>query len=247
MDGYTLGRLVRTLRHRARLTQQQLADRCGIKRWKIVKLEAGDIATLRFGDVSQCLGALDARLDIRAWYHGAAGERVMDELHSLLVGAMVKLLRDLGWEVRVEVSFSTYRERGSIDILAWHPPTRALAVGEIKSELGSIEGTLRPFDVKFRLARSIARERFGWQPLVIGRVLVLPEDRTARRAVDRHSLVLDAALPERSRALRTWLGDPVGDIAGIWFMTDVRHLNGMRNPSAIRRVRRPRPRSGQAA
>lgn len=247
VDGYTLGQLHRTLRHRAGLTQEELAGRCGVRRWKVVKLEAGEIGKLRFADVQRCLGALDARLDIRAWYHGAAAERVLDEAHARLVGQVIDVLRSHGWLVQVEVSFSNYGDRGSIDVLGWHPDRLALAVHEIKSELGSIEGTLRPFDVKCRLARSIVRERFGWHPLVVGRILVLPEDRTARRAVERHAVVLGAALPSRSRAVRTWLRDPVADVSGIWFLTDVQQSNAKRNPSAIRRVRRPLPRSGSAA
>jgi hypothetical protein len=159
---------------------------------------------------------------------------------------MVGLLRAFGWMVEVEVSFSKWGERGSIDVLAWHPPMRALLIVEIKSELGSLEGTLRPFDVKARHARTIARERFGWQARVVGRTLVLPEDRTARRAAARHATVLDTALPARSRQLRSWLHAPAHDIAGVWFLTNRQHVDGKRNPSAVRRVRsassrRPEP------
>ncbi len=243
VDGYRLGRLHRILRHRARLTQEALALKCGVGRWKIVKLEAGELDALRIGDVERSLAALDARLDVRARYRGAAGDRLLDERQAALVGAAVELLRAYGWTAHVEVSFSDYGDRGSIDVFGWHAPSRALVVEEIKSELGSIEGTLRPFDVKCRLAPKIARERFGWDPHVIGRFLVLPEERTARSAVERHAAVLDASLPARSRALRSWLRRPVGSIAGIWFLTDVGPVNGMRNPSAVCRVRRPNPRS----
>jgi len=243
VDGYKIGRLARLLRHRAGMTQAAMAALTGVRRWKLVKLEAGDIAKLRFGDVDRCLAALDARLDVRAWHHGAAADRLLDERHASLVGEIVRILRRHGWIVEVEVSFSDYGDRGSIDVLAWQPLGRVLAVLEIKSELGSLEGTLRPFDMKFRLAPKIVRERFGWQPLTIGRILVLPEDRTARRAIERHSVVLDVALPARSRQLRTWLRNPVGGIAGIWFLTERQHSNLARNPSAIRRVSRGNSRS----
>lgn len=243
VDGYRLGRLHRILRQRAGFTQEALALKCGVGRWKIIKLEAGEFDDLRVGDVERSLGALDARLDVRAWYHGAAADRLLDQSHAALVGAAVELLRAYDWTAQVEVSFSNYGDRGSIDVLGWHAPSRALVVEEIKSELGSIEGTLRPFDVKYRLAATIARDRFGWDPRVIGRFLVLPEERTARRAVERHAAVLNASLPARSRALRSWLRRPVGSIAGIWFLTDVGPVNGMRNPSAVCRVRRSNPRS----
>ena len=231
------------LRHRARLTQAELAALSGVGRWKIGKIEAGQLADLRFGDVEACLAALDAVLVVSASYHGAAGDRLLDEQHAGLVTLMVALLRRYGWEVRVEVSFSEYGERGSVDILAWHPQFRALLVIEVKSELGSIEGTLRPFDIKCRLAPKLARERFGWQPRSVGRMLVLPDDRTARRAVERHQHALSAALPARSRRLRAWLRDAGEPIGGIWFLSGAGSTGTTRNPSAIRRVRRPRPRS----
>jgi len=246
MDGYRLGQLLRLLRHRAGLTQQELAQKCGVGRWKIVKLEAGELDALRFGDVGRCLGALDGRLDVRGWHHGAAGDRLLDERHAGLKGLAVEIQRGFGWLTQVEVSFSDFGDRGSIDVLGWHAQTRALAVEEIKSELGSLEGTLRPFDVKARLARKIARERFGWDAQFVGRILILPDESSARRAVARHSAALDTVLPARSRELRAWLRRPVGNIGGIWFLSDVGSVNTKRNLSAIRRVRRPGPRSRSA-
>jgi transcriptional regulator with XRE-family HTH domain len=243
MNGQRLGRLHRLLRHRAGFTQAELSARCGVARWKIVKLEAGALNDLDFGDAERLLGALDARLEVRAWYHGAAGDRLLDEQHALIVAARVETHRRYGWQCRVEVSFADYGERGSIDLLGWHAATRTLVVEEIKSELGAIEGTLRPLDVKCRLAPKIALQQFGWSAINVGRILVLPEDRTARRQVERHERTLRAALPAGSRELRRWMRQPFGAIAGIWFLTDVQHVNGKRNPSAIRRVRRPRSRS----
>jgi hypothetical protein len=160
-----------------------------------------------------------------------------------LIAKVVKLLKRLGWLVEVEVSFSEFGERGSIDVLAWQPSERALAVLEMKSELGGIDPTLRPLDVKVRLAPRIAR-RFGWHNTVaVARIVVLPEDRSARRAVQRHSTVLDSALPARSRQIRRWLRQPAGPLAGIWFLTDVGSADAKRNPSAVQRVRRARSRS----
>ena len=243
MDGYRIGRLHRLLRHRAGLTQEELARKCGVGRWKIVQLEAGAIDELRFGDVARCFGALDGRLDVRGWYHGAAGDRLLDERHAMIQGQAVEIQGGFGWLAQVEVSFSDYGDRGSIDVLGWHPGTRSLAVEEVKSELGSIEGTLRPFDVKARLARKIALERYGWDAQFVGRILILPDDSSARRAVERHSAALNAVLPARSREVRAWLRQPVGNIGGIWFLSKVGSADAERNPSAIRRVRRPRPRS----
>lgn len=114
---------------------------------------------------------------------------------------------------------------------------------EIKSELGAMDGLLRPLDVKVRLAAKIGRDRFGWQAKSVSRIVVLPEDRTARRAVERHQAILTQALPARSREVRAWLKRPVGGIAGLWFLSDDGSANAPRNPSSIRRVRVTNPRS----
>jgi len=241
-----IGQLVRLLRHRLEMTQMELGQKAGIGRWKVIKLEAGDLTELRFGDVESCLEELGGRLLVSAAYRGAEGDRILDEVHARLVGAIASILREFGWEVQLEVSFSEFGERGSIDVLAWHPGSRALLVIEVKSELGSIEGTLRPLDVKVRLAPKVARERFGWSPRVVSRMLVLPENTLARRAVARHSAALDAVLPARSRELRAWVRQPAAPIAGVWFLSSVRYFDSKRNPSSIQRVRRAVPRSGQA-
>jgi Holliday junction resolvase-like predicted endonuclease len=73
-----------------------------------------------------------------------------------------------------------YGERGSIDLLAWHEATRTLLVVEVKTEVASIEATLRKHDEKVRLARRVAADRFGWQATVTSRLLVLP--RTSPRS-----------------------------------------------------------------
>lgn len=195
-------------------------------------------------EIDRCFEALDARLDLTVRYHGAAIERLLDEGHAGLVAAFLRLLHQLGWETRVEVTFNDYGERGSIDIVAWHRVRRALLVVEVKSEVGSVEGTLRPFDIKCRLAPKVVRHQFGWEPSTVGRLLLLPEDRTARRTVERHRAVFDQKLPSRSRDLRRWLRDPEGIAAGIWFLTIGDRADTKRNPSAIRRVRKPNPRSG---
>ncbi len=229
----------RRLRQRARLTQLALSEKSGVPRWKIGRLEADDLAHLRFDEVSRCLAALGAELEVRALYRGAAADRLLDEGHAALVGVVVATLRRLGWEARVEVAFSEWGERGSYDILAWHAGARAVLVIEVKTELGSVEGTLRPLDVKVRLAPTVAQDRFGWRARLVGRALVMPEGRNGRRAVERHSVVLRAQLPATSRGLHTWLRAPVAEIGAIWFVSAPDGGAWQQNPSSVRRVRSP--------
>jgi hypothetical protein len=234
-----VGRVHRRLRQRARLTQKVLSEKCGVPRWKIGKIEADLLDQLRFEEVERSLAALGAELEVRARYRGAEAERLLDEIHARIVRRVVELLRRYGWQTRVEITFSEWGERGSYDILAWHPASMALIVVEVKSELGSIEGTLRPMDVKVRLARTIALDRFGWRARLVAQVLVLPEDRSARRAVARHETVLRAALPATSRQLRSWLRRPHKSIGAIWFVSAPGGHAWPRNPSSVQRVRSP--------
>jgi hypothetical protein len=230
------------LRVRLRLRQSDVALKAGLGRWKVVKLEAGEIDDLTLGEVERCLAALGARLKVSADWRGAALDRLLDEAHAQLVAAVLAVLEQFGWQARVEVTFSEYGERGSIDILAWHAVARVLLVVEIKSEMGGIDPLLRPLGVKVRLAPKIAAREFGWRtPGPASRIVVLPDEVTARRAVARHAGVVNNVLPARSREIRRWLRQPSGQMAGIWFLSNVGSANTMRNPSSIRRVRRSSP------
>jgi hypothetical protein len=241
-----LARVHFALRRRLRL-RQEVATAAGIRRWKVYRLEAGEIDGLRVGDVRKAFEQLGGQLNISAFFKGAELERILDEVHARLVAAVVKVLTGAGWTVKVEVSFSTRGDRGSIDVLGWHSGERALLVIEIKSEIPGMDPLLRPLDVKVRVASQVARERFGWAPRTVSKVVVLPEDSTARRVARRHANVLRAVLPTESRDVRRWLRNPQAELAGLWFLSLAKSAHTARNPSSIRRVQRPRTRSVSAS
>ena len=217
MNDRTVGRVVRALRHGKRLTQRQLGEACGVSQGTISNLEGGHIERMSVRAVRGALSRLDADLSLQVfWRHGVV-DLLLDERHAGLVGVTANILRGHGWDVVPEISYSEYGERGSIDLAALQAARRVLLIVEVKTELVSIEATLRKLDEKVRLGPTIVRDRFGWQPALVGRVLVLPEESTARRRVARHSAVLDQALPQRGRSLISWLRSPVGPLAAIWF------------------------------
>ena len=144
----------------------------------------------------------------------------MDEGHAAIVGVVVRWLTDVGWEVQPEVTFAVYSERGSIDVLAWDAASRTLLVVEVKTELASVEETLRRHDVKARLAHRVAAERFGWHAARTARLLVLPDTSMARRRVARHAAVLERAYPVRGTDARRWIRAPRVAIAGLVFVSD---------------------------
>jgi hypothetical protein len=163
--------------------------------------------------------ALDARWEPTISWRGGALDRLLDERHAARIALVVELLGDRAWKFEVEVTYSRFGERGSIDVLAWHAPTATGLVLEVKSEFVSVEATLRKLDEKVRIARQeLIRDRFGQHSLTVGRLLVLPSTSTERRRVARADRVLAPALPTRGDAMRAWLRRPAGPVRGLLFV-----------------------------
>jgi hypothetical protein len=133
---------------------------------------------------------------------------------SRLAVAVIAKLNALGWQVVPEVSFSVYGERGFIDLLAWHAPTRTLLVIELKTEIVDANELLGILDRKTRLARRIAVER-GWSPLNVSTMLVVAGSSTNRARIQALEPMLRAALPLGSVEMSAWLRAPVGRVAGL--------------------------------
>ncbi len=218
--------------------QADVADAAGVGRSTVVRVEHGQLDRMPLFLVRAVLGALEMDLQLVARWRGGDIDRVADEGHAILVGVIAALLEALGWTVQLEVSFSVYGERGSIDLLAWHAATRTLLVVEVKASLNSVEETLRRLDVKVRLAAQVARERLGWDPSATAFALVLPDDATSRRRVQRHARVIDRAFPLRGRAARSWLRTPSGGAGMLLFLSDGHREGRMRRIAPRRRVRR---------
>lgn len=243
MDELRMGRILRAIRHRLGWRQEDVAAKAGVSQDAVSRLERGHIEGLTIRTVQRIARALDADVALVVRWRGGELDRLLDEGHATLVGAIATLLEADGWLTVAEVTYSVYGERGSIDLIAWHPPTRTLLVVEVKTELTSVEATLRKHDEKVRLAERIAAERFGWQADRIARLLVLPDGSTARRRVARHDVVLGRAYPLRGRELRRWLRDPsdASDASGgIAFQSLTHRARGRRDPVTRKRVRTTR-------
>ena len=187
-----------------------MAGRAGLSQDTISLVERGRIDGLSLRRLRAIAAALDAELVVTIRWRAGDLDRLLDEGHAALVGRVAAWLEKLAWDVRPDVTFSIFGERGSIDLLGWHSAERTLIVVEVKTELTSIEETLRRHDAKLRLAGRIGVDRFGWQPRRVARLLVLPNTATARRRVRRHEAILGRAYPLRSTELRRWLRAPGG-------------------------------------
>ena len=219
MDDVRAGRLLRALRRRARLTQKQLGALVGVSQQELSVLERGHFDAVQIRTVRQVFRGLEASVDLEIRWRGGAIDRLLDERHAAVVGATADLLSASRWEVVPEVTYNHFGDRGSIDLFAWHAPSATLLIVEVKTELASVEATLRKHDEKTRLAREVAAERFGWRPTTVARLLVLPDQRTARRQVERAERVLARTYPMRGWAARRWLTNPIGRGDGLLFVS----------------------------
>jgi transcriptional regulator with XRE-family HTH domain len=221
VDDMRIGRVARVLRQRLGLRQADVARSAACSQDEISLLERGRIEGMSLRRLRRLFQVFDAEVVVIIRWRGGSLDHLLDARHASLADATIGLLAGAGWVVQPEVSYSVYGERGSIDLLAWHEPTRTLLVVELKTELTSIEETLRRHDTKIRLGPEIARERFGWDPKVVARLLVLPEGRTSRRRVDRHQATLRRVYPLATSAVKRWLRSPSGGaIGGILFLAD---------------------------
>lgn len=217
MDPVRFGLAIRALRRQRRWLQAELARRAGVSQAAISRIERGGVDRLAVHTIAQVVGALGARLSIRILAHGEDLDRLLDGRHAEIVEEIARMLRALAWVVVPEATFSVYGERGSIDLLAFHPATGALLVIEVKSTVPDVQATLAGIDRKARLAEQIARSR-GWTVRSVSRWLVLPGDTTTRRRIQTHSATFTAALPLGTIELRRWAASPSGPVSGILFV-----------------------------
>jgi hypothetical protein len=92
----------------------------------------------------------------------------------------------------------------------------------VKSVVPDVQATIAGVDRKARLAPVIARER-GWAVRSVSRILVLANDRTARRRVGQFAATFARAFPGRTVELRRWMADPDGQVSGVLFVSDATH------------------------
>lgn len=227
MDDLRIGRIARALRHRLNLTQTEVGRRWGRSQDRVSWIERGRLDGMTLRRLRHLFAVFDAELVVFVRWRGGDVDRLLDRGHAALAEAVAGDLEPLGWVVEPEVSYSEFGERGSIDLLAWHPASRSLLVIEVKTELTSIEETIRRHDVKTRLGAKIARDRLGWDPISVSRLLVLPDERTPRRHVEGHQRLFAGAYPVRGWDVRRWLrtrasSQPPASMAGLLFLP----LNG---------------------
>ncbi len=223
------------------MRQEDVGRHARLSRSLVARMESGDVDGVTVGRLRAVANALGATIDVRLRWQGEALDRLLDEAHARLVDAFVVLLRASGWDVAVEVSFSVWGERGSIDIFAFHRATGIVLVVEVKSVVPDSQATLHGLDRKARLAEELAQAR-GWTCRGVARLLVVGDSATSRRRVARLGATYAAALPARGWEVRRWLRRPAGPIAGLMFLSTA--TGGGTNAAIPGQERVRRPKSG---
>lgn len=177
MDAVRLGSALRALRRMRGWTQADVAKRARVSQSAVSRGERGEALSLTGRNLKAIAEALGARYDPRVVWQGEGLDRLLDAAHAGLVERVVEVLRENEWQVVPEATFNIYGERGSIDILAFHPESGSLLIVEVKSVVPDMQGLLASMDRKDRLGPRIAAAH-GWDPRSISRLIVLPEDRT---------------------------------------------------------------------
>ncbi len=213
-------------------------------RSQVSLIERGHLDHLPLATVRRIAAALDVRIEVTARWRGGELDRLLSARHAALSDAVARHLRGLGWEVVPEVSFAIGAERGWVDLLAWHAPTRTLLVIEVKTEIVDIQALIGTQDRKVRLAPRIARDR-GWLPAVVAGWVVVAEGPTNRRRVAAHAALLRAAYPSDGRTLNRWLANPVGALAALSFFSSAGKGDPRSSFASVKRVRR-RPAEARA-
>ena len=217
MDSIRFGRGIRALRHRRGWRQEDLAAAARVSRGVVARLEQGRGDRAPVATLERVASALGARVIVRLDWQGEGLDRLLDARHAALVDLVVRVMSSAGWLCATEVTFNVYGDRGSVDVLAFHPESGMCLVVEVKSAIPEIGGMLMTLDRKARLAPRIAADR-GWRPTAVGRLLVVGDGRTARRRFTEHQAMFDSAFPVRGWAARRWLAHPtvVASWSGLW-------------------------------
>jgi transcriptional regulator with XRE-family HTH domain len=238
MDAVRLGAVFRAVRLRKRWRQADVARAAGVSIATVSRIERGKLEELAIRTLLTVAASLEIRIDLTARWRGGELDRMLNAGHAALHEAVARHVLPAGWLMAPEATFSIYCERGAIDVLAFHPPTGALLVIELKTDIVDVQALIGSVDRYRRLAARIAAER-GWRATSVSCWVVLRESPTNRRRLAAHATVLRQAFPDDGRRLRGWLARPVRTIAALTFLSDSRRRNVIAASSGVRRIRRP--------
>lgn len=194
-------------RLRLDLTQQQIADRVGVSRSYIAKVELGQAnPPLRL--VESIAEALGLELELATTPPLFMKDRLQrDVVHAHCSGYIDRRLVAGGWKTAREIEVHHGRSHGWIDLLAFDPRSGTLLVIEVKTrvdDLGAIERQLVWYE---RSAWPVARD-LGWEPRRAASWLLLLASEEVERALRANRSTLELSFPRRAGDMLEDLGSP---------------------------------------
>jgi transcriptional regulator with XRE-family HTH domain len=239
MEPMRVGAVFRAVRLRRRWRQSDLAARVGVSTATISRIERGRLGAMSLDTLISVGAGLEIRVDVVPRWRGGELDRMLSAGHAAMHEAVVRLLGSTAWTLAPEASFAIYGERGVIDILAFHPPSGALLVVELKTELVDVQGLIGAVDRYVRLASVVGRDR-GWEARTVSCWVVLRETPANHRRLAAHATVLRTAFPDDGRRVRGWLAHPQGRISALSFLSDSHARTAISASAGVQRVRAAR-------
>ncbi len=243
MERRRVGRALRALRRARSLLQSDVADAAGVSQPTVSAIERGRWDAMSVRTLGRVFDAVDADVEMVVRYRGGELDRLLDERHAATASAVSQILRERGWSVLPEVTFNHYGDRGSIDLLAFHPVARVLLVTEVKTEITSAEETLRRLDVKTRIGPLVAASRFDAKDVRVVGLLAVRASTANRDRVARLDSLFGPSFSLRGRELAAWLHAPTSPAPGhrgaLMFVRDIGVTDRARRGRRGGRVRRP--------
>jgi len=210
----------------------------GVSQSAVTRVERGDLTVITLKTAERVAAALDITLRLDPRWHGGDGDRLIDREHASVAEVVVSELRAVGWEVLLEYTFNHYGERGSVDVIGWHAPSKTLLIVEVKSRLTDLQDLLASLGRKGRIVPDLLERERGWKAASVGRMVVMPGWTANRAVVERHRAIFDVSFPGRAVDVHRWLRNPRGPaLAAVWFVSSSRVVTRTR----VRRVRKARP------
>ena len=235
MNDAALAGCVRLLRRRHGWRQVDLAERSRTTRSLVSTLERGRVRQLRVSTVTQIAEAVGIPLGWDVGWRRTELAEMRDADHAALQNASKRFLDRSGWDVRAEVSFNRYGERGRVDLLAYHPVVRLILVVEIKTALVDAQELLGGLHAKQRLAPEMARE-FGWRAHDVVPAIIFANNTTIRRRVAAHASLF-RGFGLRGVHAMAWLRRPSGAPDGVLLFSSVPKAASARISHSRDRVR----------
>jgi transcriptional regulator with XRE-family HTH domain len=217
MNDLTVGRVIRAVRIRKGWRQVDVAVRASVSQQEVSLIELGRLDAVCLRTLRKVGTALEVDLPLAPRWRGPELDRLLDAEHAALVDAVIRILHADAWEALPEWTFNHYGERGSVDVVAWHPATRTLLIVEVKTRIVDVQDLLATHGRKVRIAPLLLADEREWRPTTVGALLVVPEG-SVRKVVARHAATFASAYPARTREVRQWLRVPRGPLRGIAFL-----------------------------